>query len=739
MLPSRARLIGLLLAALAGHAAAARAQAPAGSDRLSAQAVVESLAVLKTLKDRVAVHYGDPAAWFHQGMIAWSLYERCRYRPAVAALDCTRPRLLADTALMIAGELDPNNAEYSRALAEFLLSSDATFRRESTYLDRMFRATLDRLRRVSDPIAHADGAIDAGRLYWLRYDVEAHRYWETASTYEVSQYVKFKLPDSAKRDVDGGFRSRDAMEKARHILDGKLQAAAKDEYGGESDYLRAEQLFREAFEAAPTYLRAYRNLAMLLAERNRWPELGALADRRRALVPSDAWAWMTSALAAYRLGDRPRAAAAFDTGQRLLSETDRRRMLRIERLLSDREREAFDRDTAGFVASYWALAVPLWSRPDEDPRLEFLARVTYAELLWSSPETGQHGIDSDRGAASARFGPPDRIASMRRDAVNVHTGAIGWDYDYPEIHLRFDRIPRYETDAFADAIIIRSGPTATWNNLVHGRIDSIPAQVARFRGGSDSIDVYFATQPPIEAIRRSAEVRGPVRTDFWLTTDRLAPIARDSILADTAGVRAFTRRVTPGAYVYRSEATAPGSRIAARATSRVVVRDDSATGFTTNGFGVSDILLATRATARNGAPVRWSDLNVQPLLGSIAQNAQLSLVWETYGLAAITGQATYDVVIAVQPDRPPRPGTPPGIAARIVGGLTGALGIGRRAIDDRVEFTFQRVAPARPAMVDDIAISLSGTRPGAYRITVRVTDRATGASATGIRRATVTP
>src|SRR5687768_2382156 len=98
MTATRGVAVSMALIALPLVAPRVHAQPPVGSHRLSADAVVESLAVLKQLNARVKHEYNDAQSWFRQGMIAWALYERCRHKPPIKQLDCTRPRLLADTA-----------------------------------------------------------------------------------------------------------------------------------------------------------------------------------------------------------------------------------------------------------------------------------------------------------------------------------------------------------------------------------------------------------------------------------------------------------------------------------------------------------------------------------------------------------------------------------------------------------------------------------------------------------------
>jgi hypothetical protein len=261
----------------------------------------------------------------------------------------------------------------------------------------------------------------------------------------------------------------------------------------------------------------------------------------------------------------------------------------------------------------------------------------------------------------------------------------------------------------------------------------MPAQFTRFRAESDSVDLYFATLPPITAIARASEVRGPVRTDFWLKTERLKLVTHDSVLSSEPGLRAFTRRVAPGVYVYSAEATGESALLGARSRSRIVAGDDQDNLFTLHGFGMSDVLLATRAEPRAAKPERWTDIDATPLLGPVHKNEQIALVWEVYDLAPVSGDAQYDVVVAIQPDRTgPRPVS---IGARIVG----ALGVQRRIVNDRVESSFSRTLPYRATLVDNIAVSVGDTPPGVYRVTVTVTDRSSGASTFAVRRLAIVP
>src|SRR5690606_19086330 len=91
-----------------------------------------------------------------------------------------------------------------------------------------------------------------------------------------------------------------------------------------------------------------------------------------------------------------------------------------------------------------------------------------------------------------------------------------------------------------------------------------------------------------------------------------------------------TYRLAPSHYLYRFEATADGSSSAARSSGWMMAGRDTATGFDTRGFGVSDLILAS-ALERSGAPAnRWRDVGVTPLLTALPVDGELHLLWEIY-------------------------------------------------------------------------------------------------------------
>jgi hypothetical protein len=196
--------------------------------------------------------------------------------------------------------------------------------------------------------------------------------------------------------------------------------------------------------------------------------------------------------------------------------------------------------------------------------------------------------------------------------------------------------------------------------------------------------------------------------------------ARDSTAVVSSDVSTFTRRIGAGNYTFRVETGAEGSLLAARASGTIAGNPDPTSGFPLRGFGMSDVLLATEIGARTGPTPRWNNLGMSPLLGPLPRDSELGLVWENYEFGERDGAASYHVVVTIQRERA-RAGR---IAAQMIRTLGGA--VGRDASPDKVTFRYDRTAPHAAAILDEVTLSLGGTPPGSYLLTVDVSDEVSG-------------
>jgi GWxTD domain-containing protein len=558
------------------------------------------------------------------------------------------------------------------------------------------------------------------------------------------------------------------------------------EVAGEATYLKSTYYLERAYELRPEDDRIFRALAVTYLGRDRWVELQRLAQDRTIRAAHDPWSWLALALAQARLGEIANAREAMTRGLALLRPEERDRLDRIERVLAPDHAAQFrllspaDRERS--TAAQWFLADPLWSSDDEDPRLEFVVRVVYAELRWGAEGEGRHGVDSDRGRVHIRYGPPDKIIRITQfpgGAGDIVGSALLTD-EFRDIKLGHrpaggifyggtrsqngEIIPPSSTGALplappaprqmlfwlydqgllfafpglrylsAEDVGINEHLFATqparFDNIAVVRVDSMPTQAVRFRAGTDSVELFVATRSPLQQLREAAAVGTSIMATNWVYGRTVPDAFRDSLPLTENGVLTWTRRLRAGDYLWRAEVTAKGLLAAGRSTIPLTLRDDAATGFTLRGAGISDILLGTSLTDVSGAE-SWRETNVTPLLGSLRGQRTVALVWETYDLASEAATSRYDVVVQVSRVR----GRADRVVASVVGALASVAGIDRN--EDGVAIRYSRTTAAAPVLVEQLTIDLGATPPGEYVIVVQVRDAIGGSTLTRTTRITV--
>ncbi|HYV99544.1 MAG TPA: GWxTD domain-containing protein, partial [Gemmatimonadaceae bacterium] len=502
---------------------------------------------------------------------------------------------------------------------------------------------------------------------------------------------------------------------------------------GAIEYEKASELFREAYLTSPTNARAFRMVAMTLADSSRWIELQNFAVRHLRAIPWDPQAWLVLGLAQQRQRDTKGAGRSFDSAFVNMDATERAYYDRIERVLnpkdSTRLRNVNDAARDATNRLYWKYADPLWSRGGgNNTHIEFLARVVYAELRWTVDELNARGAGTDRGNVYIRYGPPDITAVLQPKATSEGQDVITYWLYKSGLMFSFSGMSTFGTaqtplqDRFMAENIQEAQPVR-WDNINDMTIDSMPLQVARFRGGKDSVDILVAARPPFARIAAASEVKEPVSSLFWLLKDGTMPVYQDSGVIANADIRTWSKRVAPGTYVYRAEASAPGSTRAARATSYLQANNDPKTGFALAGFGVSDLLVASQADAAVSTS-RWSTLHVTPATGPVKSGSQINLVWENYEFGQKEGSAQYAVTLSLIRDQ----SAAGKIAAKVLGALASVAQIDDKQ-NDRIVVHLDRSQPYAAAFADAIQIGLGETPPGVYTLTLEIADKVSGQTA----------
>jgi GWxTD domain-containing protein len=455
---------------------------------------------------------------------------------------------------------------------------------------------------------------------------------------------------------------------------------------------------------------------------------------------------MAEALALHRLDRDAEAGRLFDLAIPLLSESEREDMLDLTRLMRRSDSTSFaslgDSARAEFEALYWSLLDPLLLTPVNEIRVEFLSRLTYADLRFSSAEFGLRGWKTDRGEIYMRYGPPPLIGTIApetSEANDLETiGKVTTVWYYPDSKLRFVFVgpPAMNSARFAGdfADYARNAryiqPMSFTNIAERFPVDSVGVQVARFRGEDPStVDVSIFADLPTAALLRDTDVReASLETGFFLSdmSRRMLVAERDTSMVrltddrpDAVSSRAWRRIMGPGQYLYRVEARQPISGRNARGLAALPVEV-----FKPGEHAVSDVLVARHIGLKSGGdkPTSRDDLLILPSGRlTFAPGDTIYLYWETYGLVADStgvGRAKIDLTLRV--DEIHREG---GIEV-FLGTLGDAIGLTAKG-EDRVSLSYERVisAGALERAPDYLALGLGSAPPGTYTLEISVTDQ----------------
>lgn len=720
---------------------------------------MDSLRVLAQLDQRIRTAPKDAAAWYHRGQVAATLakHGRAQYFPR----GLTRNELDATAAksLRTATQLDPKNPRYLYTLAHFW--STGTFG-ERKQFDDALESVVKLSRTSGDTALLVDALVELGNIRWAEWWPREQSAGEPPPPVQADVRELFAPPSEREAHgpagrmgrPDGGRMTTSAVSWDRAPTSVVL-AAGKDSAGdlakmlksateyvvstvppaapmyprGDDVQRQTELLFTEAFAVRPEDRRGYTRLATYYVTAGRWSDLAGVSREQVRRDPGDAWGWMALGLARQRMRMAREAQTAFDSALARFAPEERARLDRLDRVLTWYDSTQFaasDSATRARVTQRtWLFADPLWSLDEGTPRQEFLARLAYAELRWTGPTwPGGHGdsavvvggADTQRGDLYVRYGPPDsrRGNFWLYDSgllFSVTGGAYAWSNGYRRPPRTQEGLEFYQATER-----VEDWQPSRWDNITTTRVDSMPTQVVRFRGGSDSVDVFIAAQAPLDSARSGA--RATAR--YWLLDEETLRAATDSATVGAAGEVRWTRRAPRGEYYYRAEAVTRGAAIAGRTVGRVIMSSDTTTGFTTTGFGISDPLLATRVVPSE-APRRWTDFEVTPLLGEIAPGSAVSLVWENYELGERDGSAQYTVKLTLERkwkmflNR---------VRARVISAWAAMMG--SEQTSDRVIFHYDRSVAHAAALADYVTLALEDTPAGNYDLSLEITDKVTG-------------
>lgn len=648
-------------------------------------------------------------------------------------------RASASSEFETALRLDRGNPRYLIEVARLRLKAPIL----RLQAERLFRRALDAARKRKDPALEAEVEAEIGNIYFRRYDAMAHR----------------RVVVGATHDFDWSM----AMANPHYTKDMLLDFTVPLPESGETDLARAEEHYRAGVRADAASVAANSALLGMLAATERDEELLDAARTFAAAADTSADAWLALGLALWRLHHGTAADSAFERALARMPAAEREPLEDLSTVLRAPDalgyRQLSESARVAFDSTYWWAAEPLRLTPENEFRLEHLARVAYADLLFSAPDLRIKGWQTDRGQILVRYGPPPVVGTFPPDPQEntddvLQIGMVTTVWYYPEGNLRFVFYgpPAYNYQRLAGdfpsyAENLRAQVPSVYNNVpVAHNMDSILVQPAAFLPAADSsgTDLVFFAGIPVHDMVTGVDLRqGRLETGLFVSdAARRDVVVRRHAEGVTFGAadqfenRTYEARLPSGSYYYRFEALLPDVTRAARGSALLPVDD-----FHTDTLSMSDVLVADRvAPKEDGGALRGrQDFFIAPNAAMrFHRNDPVHLYAEVYHLRPKPGSegvAEFEVALRLRVDSLQRGG----VGARIVGGLLDAVGASAKG-DNQVLLSFVSREPigGRDRIPIYLALDLGGAPVGVYSLDMSVKDLVTGRIAVRHRRIEIT-
>ncbi len=627
-----------------------------------------------------------------------------------------------------AAEIDPTNARYLLEIGRIRL------------LTPLLRAEAERVMRKALRVAESqqDDAMIA-EITWELGQIKERRYLTAKDRYMVPQAGLIFEPDLAM--YRRGYTREFLESNSRPI-----------ENIGATDRTEAEELYRRGLAAVPTYEPSAIGLLGLLYDQRRYEEMRRVVQPFLDASSGGANLRLAAGLAAYRVNDATAADSLFESGLRRFPEDERREMTNLGRILRRRDSVAYDALSAAdrrlTDSSYWEAADPLLETPENEARLEFLARIAAAQLRFSSVDMRQSGWRTDRGLILARYGEPPVIATFAIDNAADAAETAGrittvWYYPRKDRQFVFSGPPAMNYATFAGPMrglaeeSREDAPFLLDNVTALRAIDSVSVQLSRFRGATDSTSqlVVAHAVDPRRLYGNVDLAEGSLFTSLYMGRPlNMRQVRRDtinvSLPASSWLTRTFVQGVPAGPLRVRVESTDAN---VSSAVARAHVELDIARA-RRDVLELSDVMISERVTSTDEPRDGWQRAGIVPRGDlTMGQREPFSVYWETYGLRPtpdqrLKAEVSFKVTL-VEIDRANKQG-----AIRYLLDAADLVGLTREG-NEELTVRFTREVPAgtsdRVPMVNTIGL---GTSPaGLYRLDVIVTDLVSGQSARSAR------
>ncbi len=591
---------------------------------------------------------------------------------------------------------------------------------------------------------HAERAVEA--------EPENPRFLETRLRqlqHELSEERAFSIADSRRATLarhiltlDAGSAIANEERALAYFLEFDWRRSLADRRGGwdtaaergmsgaaNRALRRSHEHLDRALASEPERASAYRLLLRTYAAARDDAGLLETARRMKAARTDDPDADLFLGLALYRAVHIAEADEAFTRSLAGMPDLQRHAFESVALLLSPDEADSVATDSVAFVGTFWRGRDPRLLTPQNERKLEHIARLALADLLFADTRTGRRGWESVKGEVAVRYGlPRTEVTWLSNDIMARDFSRYNrWVYD--DFTLLFE-------DAF------RGGDYDFWSsakgedevtrahslmNRMPERFDYAPPErvgfpflATTFRGERGGVDVLVRYGVPVEAGGERLDLRSgaflldsnaEVVAERRRTVERGRPAEVHAYDDATLWTDDFELNAAPGAYELAVEFEQAATGKIGFRRKALVLPDYAA------GFSASDLLLAyaiEEAEGEAAGGVVRNGFRIEPApWGVFGTEQPVYLYVEGYNLTPADDEYNrYAIEVTLRPKD-----TATGLA-KLAQGL-----FGRRERGVAVEF--EGSARGRD-LSEYVVLGASSQLPGPYVLTLRLRDLVTG-------------
>ena len=184
-------------------------------------------------------------------------------------------------------------------------------------------------------------------------------------------------------------------------------------------YDRAIGHLKKALEVDPRRRSVYDEMMQIYALKGEYEEALTMLEEMYRFFPEDAALWQYLGLTQYQLGDMDAADRSFATAFEYMEQDEIQAYQSLDFVLPDDEKQRYKDDPVTYASRFWMSKDPRYLTPYNERKLEHYFRLTYADLLYGSPDLDLRGWETPCGGRQnpvvAFDGDKERLRERRDD------------------------------------------------------------------------------------------------------------------------------------------------------------------------------------------------------------------------------------------------------------------------------------------------------------------------------------